>query len=82
MTNYNLASFVATLKVASRSHLKSIKILKTDLNLLILEILYKNGIIRGFFLEDSDVLVFLKYYQNKSIFTDISVVSTPGKRVY
>lgn len=82
MTNYNLASFVATLKVASRSHLKSIKITKTVLNLLLLEILYKNGIIRGFFLEDHEVLVYLKYYQNKSIYFDISVVSTPGKRVY
>jgi ribosomal protein S8 len=73
---------VATLKVASRGHLKSIKIAKTGLNLLLLEILYKHGIIRGFFSGDYDVLVYLKYYQNKSVFFDISIVSTPGKRVY
>jgi ribosomal protein S8 len=39
--------------------------------------------IRGFFFtSDLKVLVFLKYYQNKPIFFDISLVSTPGKRVF
>jgi ribosomal protein S8 len=83
MTNYNLASFVAVLKVASRSHLKSIKIAKTTLNLLVLDVLYKNGIIRGFFIADNfEVLVYLKYYQNRPVFFDINIVSTPGNRIY
>jgi small subunit ribosomal protein S8 len=83
MTNYNLAVFVVTLKVASKSHLKSIKIKKTTLNLLLLEILYKNGVIRGFSIaNDFEVLIYLKYYQNRPVVFDINLISTPGKRVY
>lgn len=84
MINYILADFVSRLTVASRGHLKSILVLNTDLTLKILSILYKNGVISYFkVMEDKKlILVYLKYFQNKTIFYKIELISKPSRRIY
>jgi ribosomal protein S8 len=78
-----LGDLISRLKVASKSHLKTIRVLNTKLSLNILEVFYKTGMIRGFKVVDNDIIeVFLKYYQNKPVYFDIELVSTPGKKVY
>jgi len=85
MMTYELADMVARIKVASRAHLISVYVRNNDLNFRILQILYINGVIRGFKFDikrQNEILVLLKYYENKSVFQDISIVSRPGCRVY
>jgi len=84
MVNYWLADLVVRLKVASRCHLRSVKVNYTKLTCKVISILYKLGIIGGFKMlknEDS-ILVFLKYYNSRCCFYDIKLVSKPGRRIY
>jgi ribosomal protein S8 len=82
MPNFILGDLISRLKIASKGHLKSIKILNTTLSLNILDIFYKIGLISGFKVHINYIEVFLKYYLNKPIFSDIILISTPGKKVY
>lgn len=46
--NYSLADFVNRINNAILGHLSCIIVLRTDLNLRVLAILYRQGVIRGF----------------------------------
>lgn len=81
-SNFSIASMVSQLNVAARMHLENVKVVNTDLSMRILFLLYKNGVIRGFFVKSTYILVFLKYSLGKSLFRDISIVSRPGCRVF
>lgn len=82
MSNYSLGDMVSRLRVAAKARRKSVDVLNTKLSLNVLDVLYKNGVIRGFFIVDSGkVRVFLKYYQNKPVFFNMLLVSTPGRKV-
>lgn len=82
MTNYILSDLISKINVAIKSHLISIKIPKSCYLLQILEILYKNGLLAGIKIENDVIDVLFKYYQNKSVFYSIEVVSTPGNRIF
>jgi len=86
MHNFSLADLVNRLNLGGAMHIKSIKVKYTDLTLKILIILYQNGIIRSFAVEENDspmqIIVFFKYYQFKSLPQKFKLFSTPGKRVY
>jgi ribosomal protein S8 len=84
MYNYLLGEFVTRMRVASKMHWKSVKIIKSRLVLEVLSLLYKEGFIRGFFVlknEDS-ILVYLKYNRGKPSYYSLYLISKPGKRVY
>lgn len=59
-----------------------IKILKSKKLVQILNILNKEGYIKGFEIKENNLIVFLKYIQNKPVITKISSISKPGKRFY
>jgi len=63
MHNFSLADLVNRLNLGGAMHIKSIKVKYTDLTLKILIILYQNGIIRSFAVEENDspmqIIVFL-----------------------
>ena len=84
MNYYNLSDLIIRLKLAYKCHLISIKVLKNKFSINFLNILYKIGIIRGFFiLENEDkILVYLKYKNKKATIYNIKVISKPSKRVY
>jgi ribosomal protein S8 len=83
MTNYNLADLIVRIKVAFNARLISIKVIKTKLNLNILYLLYKIGLIRSLHILEREILVYLKYKKNgKPLIYDMSIVSKPSKRIY
>jgi small subunit ribosomal protein S8 len=84
-SNYILSDFVSRINVATRGHLKSVKVLNTKLTRNILTILYQNGLISKFVVEEDEmdaIYVFLKYYRNKMVCCKLEVISKPSKRVY
>jgi ribosomal protein S8 len=82
MPNYILGDMVSRLRVAAKARRKSVDVLNTKFSLNILDVLYKNGIIRGFLVLDFyKIRVFLKYYQNKPVYFNMELVSTPGHKV-
>lgn len=85
MINYNLADLLARINVAYRAHLKSIKVLKTKLNIQFLYLLYKIGLLKSFYISTNGntVLVCLKYKKNgQPLMHSLDLVSKPSKRVY
>jgi len=83
MTNFVLGDMISRLRVAAKARHKSVDVLSTRLSLEVLSLLYKNGLIRGFHVFDSGkTRVHLKYCQNRPVFFDMKLVSTPGRRVF
>jgi ribosomal protein S8 len=82
--NHNISNLIVCIKTAYKLHLNSIKIPKTKLNMNILFLLYKEGLIKSFFVlkHNSQILIYLKYINKVPLIFDIKVVSKPSKRVY
>lgn len=79
--NYLIADFVARLSVGLLRKLRFVRIVKTKIALRLLRILYKQGVIRSFRIEDNFIAVYLKF-QNGQPIGKFSIVSRPGKRCY
>lgn len=82
MFTFELGDLVSRLNVAAKGHLTSIVVRRSRFSLELLSILYLNGVIRGFTISGNSIKIFLKYYQNKSIFKELKIISTPGRRIF
>lgn len=84
MNYYHLSDLIIRLKLAYKCHLISVKVLKNKFSVKFLYILYKIGIIRGFYIleNENNIIVYLKYKNKKPTIFDIKIVSKPSKRVY
>jgi ribosomal protein S8 len=82
--NHILSDVIARLSNAYNLHLSSIKVLKNNMTLNFLFLLYKQGLIRSFFIlrNQKEILVYLKYKNKKPVIFEIKIVSKPSKRVY
>ena len=76
-----LSDMICRLNIAARGHLKSIDVLSFKLGFLILDILYKQGLIRGFAIQNKKIKVFLKYYENLPV-CKLQLISKPSQRIY
>lgn len=63
--NYLIASFVSMLNVGIIRKLRFIKIIKLNIFLRLLRILYKYGVIRTFFVKNDKILVYFKYFKGR-----------------
>lgn len=84
MIYYHLSDLIIRLKLAYRCHFISVKVLKNKFSIEFLHILYKIGVIRGFYVLENErnILVYLKYKNKKATIYDMKVISKPSKRVY
>lgn len=82
--NHILSDLIARLSNGYNLHLSSIKVLKNNITLNFLFLLYKQGLIRSFFVlkNQREILVYLKYKNKKPIIFEIKIVSKPSKRIY
>ncbi len=85
MTNYHFADLLVRIKVAYNAHLVSVKVVKTQLIIQFLYLLYKMGLIKSFYIipDESNILVYLKYKKNGTpLIHSLDLISKPSKRVY
>jgi len=80
--NYPLSDLVSRLNVSAKRRLASVHVFNSDLTLRVLQVLYANGVIRGFAVRSDFIVVFLKYFLGLPAFKSITVISKPGCRVY
>jgi small subunit ribosomal protein S8 len=76
-----LSDLICRLDVAARGHIKSIEVPISKLDLAVLDILYKHGLIRGFLLKKNKIRVYLKYYGTKPV-CKLRLISKPSKKEY
>ena len=84
MINDNISDMISRIKNGTRAKLSSIAIKKTKLTIIILQILYKNGYLRGYQVNTINdlIIVELKYIKIKSVIQNFRRVSKPGRRIY
>jgi small subunit ribosomal protein S8 len=81
-----IADMITRIKNAAQASKESVDIPASHTKLDILDILMKEGYIKGFKVVDDGkqglIRVNLKYYNAKHVITDIRRVSKPGRRIY
>jgi ribosomal protein S8 len=82
MSNYIIGDLISRLKVGSKAHLISIKVLNSKISIKLLDIFYENGLIRGYHINVNHIMVYFKYYKNRPVFFNVELISTPGKKIY
>jgi small subunit ribosomal protein S8 len=83
MNTDKVADMFARIKNAQQLHNKEVKINQNKIYLPILNILLKEGYIRGFKINNSfTITIFLKYFNEKPVISNLTKVSKPGRRIY
>ena len=82
--NYLLGDMVTGIRNGYKARLMSVKVKDSKLNVEVINILFRYGLIAGFSMNvgKSKVKLFLKYNKGMPIWYNIQLISTPGKRVY
>jgi len=79
---YQLGYLVSCLNSAAKKHWAHAYVSNTSLNVQILKILHKNGVIGGFYFLQNNLKVKLKYYNNLCVLKKLLIISKPGTRQY
>jgi len=79
-----LCNNYSIIKNAFLENFSSVFIHKSSKTLLFLEVLQKEGLIRGYntICNDRKIEVFLKYYKGVSVLSSISSISSPSRFIY
>lgn len=82
-----LGDMLARIRNGQRANKSSIKSPASKLRMNVLEVLKREGYIRGYSKSDvrpgvSELTIELKYHEGKGVISEIKRVSTPGRRVY
>ena len=83
--NDTLSDLITRIRNGQLANRLEIFVLKTKISILFLDILMKEGFIRGYrFSTDQShhIVVLLKYYQNQPTIRKIKRISTPSTRIY
>jgi len=80
-SNFIIADFISKLNVGLLRKLRFIRIAKAKIIIRLLRILYKQGIIRAFKIDNNFILVYFKFRYGQPI-GKFKLVSRPGKRIY
>jgi small subunit ribosomal protein S8 len=80
--NHLISDTVVRIKNGFVGHKNSVSVLKSKQILSIIDILQREGFIRGYTENKYTLDVWLKYVEGGSAIRDIKVVSKPSKRIY
>lgn len=80
--NFLIADFISQFKLGIKRRYRFIKIVKTDIALRLLYLLYKNGAIRTFVIHNDFVFIYYKFYNSRPVISNIKIISKPGRRCY
>jgi small subunit ribosomal protein S8 len=82
MAKDNLSLMLSSIKNGSTSFKSSIHVPTTKINGQLLNLLYNQGYIRGFFINSKRTQVLLKFTEElKPVIKNIKIISTPGRPV-
>lgn len=79
---YLLNNFINTIKTGLISKRKIVIVRNTKLIYKIVNILYKEGLIYGFYYKNNNIFIELKFFENEPLIIDLKLISKPGKRIY
>lgn len=68
--------------LAMRRKMRFTKIIKTNLAIRLLRILYVRGVIRTFHIQNDIILVYFKYLDGQTFCTKLTLISKPSRKAY
>lgn len=74
--------FLNKLQIGYKCRSFFIKIIFNNENMAIVEFFYKKNWIKMYVVDNNKIIVYLRYINNKPLFTKIKFISTPGFRKY
>jgi small subunit ribosomal protein S8 len=78
-----LSNMLSIIKVGCNARHLQVTVQNSKLCINVLKVLYKLGYIRGFIVKDKkNIIILLKYINNKPVIRSIAIISTPGRRTY
>jgi ribosomal protein S8 len=80
--NYIIADIVSNLNIGILRKLRFIKLIKTNLAIRLLTILYKQGILRTFIIKHDHILVYFKFCRGQPLCSKLKLISKPSNRAY
>ena len=78
----NLANTFSTIKNGQTRRKKLVSLRFSKMIWNICTVLFVEGFIQGFIRKDQNILVYLKYFQDKPVIQKIAKISLQGRRVY
>lgn len=78
----NLKLFLIKLKVAQKCRSFFIKLHLNNNNYKIVNFFYEKNWIKMYFIKNNEIIIYLRYINNKPLFSKIKFISTPGYRKY
>jgi ribosomal protein S8 len=78
----NIREFLNKINVGYKCRNVSIKINYTLENCKIVHFFYEKGWIKLYIIQNNKILIYLRYINNKPLFTKIKFISTPGYRKF
>jgi len=83
MTARHLVSeMISSINSAIKARVSTVLLARTNFNVECSKLLYVNGLISNFSIQENGIVLTLKYQNSKSVITSLNVISTPGKRVF
>lgn len=77
-----LSNMIAIINVGVINRDQYVRVSRSMLNLKVLDVLYSQGVINYFFVQEEFVVVGLKYYKNKCVLERLERVSKPSRKIY
>jgi len=78
----NIRNFLNKLQIAYKCRSVYIKLYFNIENNKIVHFFYEKGWIKMYYIKDNEIIVYLRYINNKPLFLNIKFISTPGHRKY
>lgn len=78
----NLREFLTKLQIAYKARNFFIKIYLNSDNYKIVNFFYEKNWIKMYFIKNNEIIIYLRYINNKPLFSKIKFISTSGHRQY
>lgn len=78
----NIKNFLNKLQVGYKCRSASIHLYLNSENIKIVHFFYEKGWIKLYNIKNNNIIIFLRYINNKPLFLKIKFISTPGHRKY
>lgn len=80
MLNSVVADYVSSSKLGQLRNVRCFKVNKSPLGIRLTHLLYLQGAIRSYKVEDKAILVYFKFVRGRHIVSKMDLVSRPGRR--
>jgi len=78
----NIKNFLNKLQIGYKCRSASIHLYLNSENIKIVHFFYEKGWIKLYNIKNNNIIIFLRYINNKPLFLKIKFISTPGHRKY